>query len=315
MTDTKSDFAALIAGVKEAFSPRQITITPPDDRPGQPVTYLLSPDGTGGMRMHNASRDLEALSDHPERATGEHKAQTLDAFIALVAYHDSEYPVVFFDSAEPPSLLAIFNYHGPHGGAPGHCDHRASFHFPISVEWKRWTKANRTQMTQTEFAQFLSDNVLDVVDPPAVLRKATEDEVPEELRRIWQYQQSIGGRMATRADMMRLADGLEIRAEARVKNRVNLQSGRAGILFEEDHLDSDGKPLEIPSMFLLSLPVFENGPRYAVPAHLRYRIANGAVKWSFDLHRHDLARKDALEAAAADVQAQTGLPVFAGTPS
>ncbi len=45
-------------------------------------------------------------------------------------------------------------------------DFRAVFDVPASKEWTTWTGAHKKQMTQLEFAEFLLDNMPDVVKPP-----------------------------------------------------------------------------------------------------------------------------------------------------
>src|SRR3546814_7723759 len=69
-----------------------------------------------------------------------------------------------FAALEPrPQLKAIIDYHAP--TAPGLCAHVVECAMQHSEEWKRWTKADGTPLTQKEFGLFIEDNEKDVLDP------------------------------------------------------------------------------------------------------------------------------------------------------
>ncbi|WP_118138468.1 DUF2303 family protein [Oceanicella sp. SM1341] len=305
--------AALLTEMRGAYTPRVVEVQGDSARHDAPARYLLTPGEHGTVRAKNVSDDLEALALHPRRIRRKARAETLAAFVAMVKHHREAHSALFLSSGDAPELLAVIDYHAPNGGTPAFCEHTVSYPFPLAPEWRAWSEGNKTAMSQEAFAQHLTDNAIDIIDPLPGLEAAKEEDVPEDVLRLWQYRQAIGGRLATRAQMMQFAEGIEIRAHARVKGKVSLQSGRVGMAWEEDHLDSSGAPLEIPNLFLLSLPVFENGPRYAIAAHLRYRVREGKVTWSYDMHRADLARRDALEGAGAFAQEATELPLFYGS--
>jgi hypothetical protein len=67
-------------------------------------------------------------------------------------------------------------------------------------------------------------------------------------------------------------------------------------------------------MFLIGIPVFEDGGIYRLPVRLKYRLRSGAISWSFEIYREEKAIKDALVGAANEVKEGTGLPLYFGTP-
>src|SRR5690349_17056203 len=60
------------------------------------------------------------------------------------------------------AFTAIINDNGSLPTASAWRDHKASFTPEFSEEWRRWTGLNKKQMTQTDFAAFLEDNLRDV---------------------------------------------------------------------------------------------------------------------------------------------------------
>ena len=124
---------------------------------------------------------------------------------------------------------------------------------------------------------------------------------------------SAGGYAGT-AKLLELAKGLSVRVGAQVKNHVNLGTGESQIQFVTEHADEAGKPLKVPGLFLLGLPVFEAGAAYQLPVRLRYRVNGGSLVWWFELHRPEVIMRDAVDGAVEKVRAETKLPVFSGTP-
>ena len=64
--------------------------------------------------------------------------------------------------------------------------------------------------------------------------------------------------------------------------------------YETTHSDEQGKPLNVPRRFLLSIPVFKREAAYLVPVKLSYRKQGGQIVWFFELYRADRFRDDAI---------------------
>jgi hypothetical protein len=74
------------------------------------------------------------------------------------------------------------------------------------------------------------------------------------------------------------------------------------------------KPVKVPNLFLIGIPVFEGGPLYRIPVRLRYRLAGGRVTWIVRRYRPEAVFKDAFDEALARIGEATGLPVLRGAP-
>jgi hypothetical protein len=113
---------------------------------------------------------------------------------------------------------------------------------------------------------------------------------------------------------MELSRGLSVTSGQKMTRAVNLSSGEAEFQFVEEHKDSAGAPLRIPGAFVIAVPVFDKGDRFQLGVRLRYRVSQGTVAWFFEVYRAAETADLAFEEAVAEVEGDTGLPVFLGKP-
>lgn len=241
-----------------------------------------------------------------------------------------------------PSFTAVLDYHeavnmapDEHGAVerlpsealPRFGKHRASYAFPLSDEFMAWMEANGQPMGQGDFAAFLEERALDIEPPPVTdgfftgQAPAPAYDAPEADRRRYEFMEllrtmtaRLGGKWAGPERMMELSRGLKVNESNRVEAKANVSSGAGGIVFMSEHTDEKGELLEVPNLFLISIPIFKNGPRYLMPVRLRYRVAGGRVLWFYDTYRHDKTFDAAFDEACTRVRGETGLPLLVGTP-
>lgn len=280
------------------------------------VTTVEEP-GTGVKALViRAGNDVRALSpslfdlyrDKPLHRAGTATMLALDSLIDHVNRFKDEDTVVFADdNRERPSLTAVLDYHRIGATSdPRFGKHRSIYAFPLSDEWKAWNKADGEAMGMVEFAAFLEERIIDV------LYVEDEDGLPEDVRRM--LTAVGGGAIATPNKLMELARGLQINEAAIVQEAINLQTGESIVRFQTEHTDSAGGPVKVPSLFLVAIPVFNNGPLYRLAARLRYRKTGGKIVFWFDLWRTDRTFDHAFSEAVERVKAETDLPVLIGKP-
>lgn len=295
--------------IKEALSvveiyakPVQITITDPIS--GVTAPAILHPNGIHGV----PATLFDDYLDRPRARTGTAHMTSLDSFIDHTnRFRDGDSAVFANDSRDMPSLTSVLDYH-PDGATsdPRHGRHRGNFAFPLSDEWKAWTKLNGEKMSMVDFALFLDDRVLDVLDViPG------EDSLGEDLEK---YIAAAGNpTIATAQRLVQLSRGLQVYESSAVREVINLSSGEGQISFQSEHTDANGEPLKVPGLFLIAIPVFKNGPLYRIAARLRYRKQGGLTFW-YDLWRVDRTFDHAFSEALERVAVETELPVFRGRP-
>jgi uncharacterized protein YfdQ (DUF2303 family) len=261
--------------------------------------------GDGKFEIFDVSGHIDKFRNAPRFRKGVAHAYTAQSFIDLVNRHADENSAIFADIAsDAPGLTAVIDYHQKSDSleqplAPRFCQHKIVYSFPLSEEWRAWMGLNGKEMPQEAFAKWVEDHIAEIAS-------AEESEKPIEAM----MQTKFGAPV----DLMKLSRGLTINVDHKVANVVNLQSGEGQIVFEETHKDSDGKPLKVPGLFVVSIPLFIGGANVRLVARLRYRKVGGSIAWSFVFYRWREAFRAALEADVKTVADQTNLPVYEGAP-
>ena len=226
-------------------------------------------------------------------------------------FGDTDTAVFADDSKTSPKLTAVLDYHRADNedahGEYRHGKHRTTFTFPLSEEWKAWTKANGTVMSMGQFALFLEDRIGDIA--------VAGDEFPEDITRFVNVNGGADS-IADFATLVELSRGLKVFEQANVEEATNLASGEGHIRFSVEHetRTKTGGTIKVPTMFFIAIPVFAKGPFYRIGARLRYRKTPEGVKFWFDLYRADRSFDHAFTEAVDTVQTKTSAFVFFGSP-
>lgn len=252
-----------------------------------------------------AASAFDDYRTRPTRRTGTASVGDLDSFIAHVErFKDTDTLIFASDDRHSPSLTAVLDYHRTGAeGDPRFGTHRTKFSFPLSDEWRAWTGQNKKPMKMADFAAFLEDRIIDVLDDTS--------DLPDEMQR---FVKAIGGNIASPTKLMEISVGLKINEKSAVAETVNLSSGEGEISFVAQHTDAAGKPLKVPNLFLVGIPVFKNGPAWRIAVRLRYRKADGGLVFWYELWRHESVFDAAIKEALDRVRSETKLAVLLGTP-
>lgn len=247
---------------------------------------------------------IDNWRERPERVVGVAQMQTPESFMELVTRHgDGAECALFCDAmSQTPSIQAVIDYHSIMG-EPGWAKHRIKYGFPLSREWQFWMAINaKGRLDQAEFAFLIEDRIADVV-------KADPKNAPEA-----ELAAQMGVTIATPAELLTLSRGLAIRVDQVVKEILDPSSGQDQIAFEENHKGENGKPVKVPGMFILSIPVFHGDDAVRVPVRLRYRMIEKKIVWIPQLYRPDRILLDKVKAVAEQAKVNTGFPLFYGSP-
>ncbi len=261
---------------------------------------------------------LDEYATKPDRRIGTDKVTDLASLGAWINRHKDAGSVVFCDRTRTaPKLLSVVDYHqeGEGDAQARFGKFRALYEFPLDKRWKDWSGIDGKVLDQAEFAAFLEDHVLDLIGPDV-----STDGAGNETRRlppsVAQYLALMGGRCAQPNDVVALSRGLDVTANNKVSNKVDLQSGEGGIVFESSHTDGNGQRVDVPRLFMIAIPIFERADEhYRIPVRIRYRLRDGSVKWIPTLFGADDIIDAAIKDAADKVAQDTSLPLFYGWPS
>lgn len=229
-----------------------------------------------GSRLHvNILRDNEHLDvcsheqygDEPNRPRGTSQVDHVASFTTLLGMSQHAGSVIFADE-RCARLTAVVNFHGWR-------DHRITLQLSRSEQFARWAKASGQFFSQTDFAEIIEDGLAEIISPDAA------DML--ELAQTFQATKSLEFESGTR-----IASGA---VRFRYLEQVDAKAGRAG-------------ELDVPSMFVLRLPVWRGGELVEFPASLRYRISREGLRLGFKIAGLDDILRVAFEAAVANVREQ-----------
>jgi len=200
--------------------------------------------------------DLERYLSVPVRKRGNANLMDLDSFTKYVLEHQSIQTRIYGTKGNQPSFKAILD---DHAELPGWRQHTASYKFPLSKQWLAWTGSNGKAMSQEEFAEFIENYALDIVNP------ATAEMI--EIARTFQAKTSVDFAKATR-----------------------LQNGQVQFKYQEniDAKAGENGQFEVPEKFTIAIQVFEGTDKFKIEARLRYRLKGPSLTLWYDLERPDL---------------------------
>ena len=186
--------------------------------------------------------DLEDCLPAPTRIRESVKLTRSESFEEYVNDFKRDGTLIFADIAKR-TFEAVLDYHTSNE-EPTWGTHKATLSLPFSSQFEAWRGKHRQWQTQVDFAEWLEDRELDVIDPNG-------------------------------ATLLTLASNLEATKTARFKSSTRLDNGASSLVYEES-IDGRGNgQIRIPSEFTLRIPVFEGGEFVSIRARLRYRIDAG----------------------------------------
>jgi len=99
-----------------------------------------------------------------------------------------------------------------------------------------------------------------------------------------------------------------------IEVKTNRDTGEAQLQFLTEHRSPDGSPLTLPNLFMIAIPVFEEGALYRLAVRFRYRKVGSDVKFIASIYNPDAALRDAAREAMNAAQQATELPLMMGIP-
>lgn len=202
------------------------------------------------------------------------------SLIAYVNEYKSPTTKIF---ANDSVVRAVLNYHSKEAAA--HASHIAVLTLKHSREWSAWMEVNGRPLDQKTFAEFIEENLLNVLDPDG-------------------------------ATMVELVSTLESKTEVEFSSNIRNDNGTQRLVFDEKQTaqgtTSKGK-MDIPRKIKLGLPVFKGGDPYPMEAFLRTRINAGKATFIVKLDNPTRVSDKAFSDVCAEITNQTGLAILEGS--
>ncbi len=290
----KNTEAGAVADICEA-APRTVGINRNE--------VLLVPEGMKPIPMKGFADELLA---RPQRRKGTASFADEKSFCEHALRFKSEHTAIFANEADL-SVAAVLNYHdkGPEGEANWN-DHRSAYQLRTSPDFNTWTSTK--PMDQAAFAAFIEENGGFIVSPGDAPKMVGEMETRFDVK------------CGSAKEIREIARAFGIRSDENIDAKVR-PDGSATVTFSIEHKQSDGRPLVVPGLFVIAIPIFDRAPLADL---LAVRIRFGKSKptdgsapkilWRLDVVDADLARRAAFGAMVERLGQHTGAPVFLGTP-
>lgn len=177
-------------------------------------------------------------------------------------------------------IVALVDYHA--ADAAAHVAHRAKMELPFSEEWALWTKISGKLMPQLEFARFIEENAADIRAPSA-------------------------------GELLDACRDLQVRRKVNFIKAVRTASDNENFEYsEETNATTKKGDLELPTKFVLGLPVYFGDAETELHAFLRWRLDDGTLTLGIQLHRTEHVRQAVFKQIVLDVAARTSCPAVFG---
>ncbi len=234
------------------------------------TTHLVVPERYKHIDLTEVVRKAQVA---PDRKTGTVVLSDLASLLQYMADQHAQSAGYVFADPDSRTITVVFN---DQKGFPGWRDHRAVYKAALTPEAERWLSHSCKPFTQTEFAEFIEDNLADLqgVEGQTLLAVATT---------------------------IAAATGINFSSAKRLDN------GQTQLTYTETidaRAGADGA-LQIPKTFSLGLRLFKNGGGYKLTARLKYRLHAGAVKFHYELERPENALDDAFAGYIKQVREAT----------
>ena len=266
---------------------------------------VLATSSATGVTLNNVKPFIDQYLQRPERLKGCSTHQSLSSLLQHIVVFQKVDSAVFADALSG-TLRVIYDYHSAE--LTSFNEHKAVFTAKKSRQWERWISRNGNSFNQSEFAEFIEENALDLIDPPARTLENVNDAALLDIAKTLNFS------IASASKVIELARGISINEASKAKSHFSPSSGEMTLEYVSEHVNASGKKLNVPGLFLIAIPVFEGEHPYRIVVRLRYRLKDGVVSWMFQLYQPEKCLEDAFNEICNQTAEISGLPVYRGTP-
>lgn len=222
----------------------------------------------------------------PHRIPEHVKAQlTVDDLASMTNYVNrfrSDNSLIFADY-DDGKITAVLDWHRQSDdNAPAnrdHASHRVTLKLRDSEEFSRWEKMEGEAHSQEEFAQFIEENISDVIDPD-------------------------------QGTLLEICKDLEVSQGSSFKSGTRLENGDRSFTYQSE-TQVKGE-ISVPTQIKLLIPLYFGEEPVEVMAKFRFRASQSGLFFTFVWHRVEYQRQAIFQQMAHKATEDTGLPSFLG---
>lgn len=203
---------------------------------------------------------LEQFQPAPNRVVTDYKFRDTKSLATyLNRFQGAE--TTLFSAPTRQMISAVLDHHGA-TDAPSHCDHKAAFHAQFTSQYQAWRSVHGKSMSQISAGLFLEERAIDVVDPDA----------------------------ATIMDLVMTFDAIK---KVNFRQSQRLHDGQRQFSYVEEN-EVRGA-VTLPERILIKVPVFDGQEPDTIRIRIKYRIEDGSLSFTFEIHERDDVERVAFE--------------------
>lgn len=207
------------------------------------------------------------------------KIETADSLVDYVNRFKGPTSMLFAEISSN-RIVGLLDFHA--ADAAEHVTHRVNMELPFSEEWQLWTKISGKMMPQLEFARFIEENAADIRAPAA-------------------------------GDLLDACRDLQVHRKVNFIKAVRTNSDNENFEYsDETNATSKRDSIEVPTKFVLGLPVYFGDKEREIHAFLRWKLDDGALMLGIQLHRLEHVRQAVFKEIVQDVADRTSCPAVFG---
>ena len=244
------------------------------------VPVLIRPDG----QVVDLRKMLPSFTGKPNRKAGSVTVFDAASFNQVIKDNSDAGDIAIYLDRDPnrPAIEAVLNGHGRTG--PGWGDLRVKIEFRHTPQWTKWKAIDGKLLDQTSFAEFVEDNLSDVVEPAG-------------------------------AQMLEIVTLFQATRTTAFRRAVRLSDGNVQFENVEDTVAKVGAgQFSVPETIKLQLAPLQGSASYLVPARFRYRLEEGKLRLGIKLERVEDLMDRVLSDVVAGIERSTDISILEGRP-
>ncbi len=239
--------------------------------------FLIVPEGAEARDVSDA-HDLKLAP--PRYIKQSLTLQTQDSLVEYVNKFKNADTLLFAD-IQTNTIVAQIDYHASTQAAQ--VAHRGTLTLPFSEEWRVWTGISGQLKPQLEFARFIEENGTDVRAPDA-------------------------------ASLLEAVRDLQAHRKVNFTKAVRTASDNENFEFTHESEAKTRGGIELPTKFVLGIPVYFGEPDTELHAFLRWKIEpeEGGLKLGIQLHRAEHVRQAVFQQIVLAISERTSCKAVFG---
>jgi uncharacterized protein YfdQ (DUF2303 family) len=245
-------------------------------------TLLALPGINGSYVLHDATVPNAAEVPLPKVLRQSVAIQTSGSLKAYVNRFKNSDSMLFADIGANV-ITAVIDYHEePMDDEPKalHGVHVATLTLPYSKEWETWLRLNEKLMGQVDFANFLEENGMDFLEPS-------------------------GG------ELLDICRDLQVTGSKHFEGSVR-DGSLVKFTYKKDEGATTSLDMELPSEFMIAIPVYFDEPPVQIRCLMRRKIDDGDLSLGYKMIRVENTRQAEFQRVASVVQFDTHITMVNG---